>query len=258
MLRTVRSLQAQKCGTFLPMVRVPLQKHGLSQFCPSRAFLFVQKNREDCSSWHMQKSTVKEVPTKPDGQPDGSRREHVCLSTNTHILDPDTAPPNGPAVFPASDRTHYLLVGVAIQKCTKDCSPSCSRPVDMTWPWPYQVRQFTIPRGFCDVGKQPAGHEHAIKKKRARCPSKSLEPKWLRTSLWWDQVVHNRASRGLHDVVCCKYGGVIGWKTGCLRFELEHFHDQKFWQLKIWKNKCSLLLVVTELKCCMEGKIKRK
>ena len=150
------------------------------------------------------------------------------LSTNTHILDPDTALPNGPAVFPASDRTHYLLVGVAIQKCTKDCSPSCSRPVDMTWPWPYQVRQFTIPRGFCDVGKQPAGHEHTLKKIRARCLSKNFEPKWLRTSLWWDQVVHNRASRGLHDVVCCKYGGVIGWKIGCLRFELEHFHDQNF------------------------------
>lgn len=164
MLRAVRSLQTQKCGTFLPMVSVPLQKHRLSQSCPSRALLFVQKNRDDCSSWHMQKSTVKEVPTKPDGQPDGSRREHVCLSTNTHILDPDTALPNGQAVFPASDRTHYLVVGVAIQKCTKDCSPSCSRPVDMTWPWPYQVRQFTIPRGFCDVGKQPAGHEHALKK----------------------------------------------------------------------------------------------
>lgn len=89
MLRTVRSLQTQKCGTFLPMVSVPLQKHRLSQSCPSRALLFVQKNRDDCSSWHMQKSTVKEVPTKPDGQPDGSRREHVCLSTNTHILDPD-------------------------------------------------------------------------------------------------------------------------------------------------------------------------
>ena len=100
MLRTVRSLQAQKCGTFLPMVRVPLQKHGFSQFCPSRAFLLCKKIGEDCSSWHMQKSTVKEVPTKPDGQPDGSRREHVWSLDKHSYSRPWHCPSKRTSCFP--------------------------------------------------------------------------------------------------------------------------------------------------------------
>lgn len=255
MLRAVRSLQTQKCGTFLPMVSVPLQKHRLSQSCPSRALLFVQKNRDDCSSWHMQKSTVKEVPTKPDGQPDGSRREHVCLSTNTHILDPDTALPNGQAVFPASDRTHYLVVGVAIQKCTKDCSPSCSRPVDMTWPWPYQVRQFTIPRGFCDVGKQPAGHEHALK-----TGALSFKKFWAKMVTDFIVVRPSCSQSCVTRITCCMLQVWWGdWlKNWLFAVWIGALPRPTFWQLKIWKNKCSLLLVVTELKCCMENKSKRK